>query len=164
MDEISESAMLLCYKHHDTENQREKNYSLKEKIIIAYAKLIVLETHENGYVEPYLIKLMQTKQSVVLICAKIQAEEADFDEITEHALQRRLAAEQSYYAADSERNQEIYTLNFELNNINNELRYYEQRAANRKAAINAAKEQAETQNFELDRRHNLPTLYDKKGR
>ncbi|KAA6365798.1 MAG: hypothetical protein EZS28_038674, partial [Streblomastix strix] len=72
----------------------EKNYSLKEKNRIAYAKLIVLVTHENGYVEPYLIKLMQTKQTVVLMLVKIQAEEADFDEITERALQRRLAAEQ----------------------------------------------------------------------
>ncbi|KAA6402690.1 MAG: hypothetical protein EZS28_001791 [Streblomastix strix] len=107
---------------------------------------------------------MQTKQSVVLVLVKIQAEEADFDEITERALQRRLAAEQSYYSAYSKMNQEIYTLNSELDDINNELRCYEQRAANRKAAIKAAKEQAETQNFELDRRRNLPTLYDKKGR
>ncbi|KAA6398264.1 MAG: hypothetical protein EZS28_006215 [Streblomastix strix] len=64
----------------------------------------------------------------------------------------------------SKMNQEIYTLNSELDDINNELRYYEQRVADRKAAIKAAKEQTETQNFELDRRINLPTLYDKKGR
>ncbi|KAA6401243.1 MAG: hypothetical protein EZS28_003225 [Streblomastix strix] len=36
----------------------------------------------------------------------------------------------------------------------------EQRAADR----NAAKEQADAQNFELDRRCNLPTLYDKNTR
>ncbi|KAA6384722.1 MAG: hypothetical protein EZS28_019751 [Streblomastix strix] len=41
-----------------------------------------------------------------------------------------------------------------------EQRYYEQRAADRKTA----KEQAENQNFELDRRCNLPTLYDKNSR
>ncbi|KAA6354288.1 MAG: hypothetical protein EZS28_050185 [Streblomastix strix] len=107
---------------------------------------------------------MQTKQSVVLMLVKIQAEDADFDEITERALQRRFAAEQSYYSAYSKMNQEIYSLNSEHDDINNELRYYEQRAANRNAAHKAAMEQAETQNFELDRRRNLPTLYDKKGR
>ncbi|KAA6355749.1 MAG: hypothetical protein EZS28_048724 [Streblomastix strix] len=107
---------------------------------------------------------MSVKQSVALMLVKIQAEEADFDEITERALQRRLAAEQSYYSAYSKMNQEIYTLNSELDDINNELRYFEQRVADRKAAIKAAKEQTETQNFELDRRRNLPTLYDKKGR
>ncbi|KAA6388114.1 MAG: hypothetical protein EZS28_016361 [Streblomastix strix] len=106
---------------------------------------------------------MQTKQSVVLMLVKIQAKEADFDKITERALQRRLAVEQNYYSAYSKMNREIYTLNSELDDINNELRYYEQRAANRKAAIKVAKEQAETQNFELDRKRNLSTLYNKKG-
>ncbi|KAA6357541.1 MAG: hypothetical protein EZS28_046932 [Streblomastix strix] len=73
--------------------KRLRSNSLKEKNRIAYAKLIVLETHENGYVEPHLIKVMQTRQSVVLMLVKIQAEDADFDEITERALQSRLAAE-----------------------------------------------------------------------
>ncbi|KAA6356898.1 MAG: hypothetical protein EZS28_047574, partial [Streblomastix strix] len=68
--------------------------------------------------------------------AKIQDEEADFEEITEHTLQRRLAAEQR------------------LDSL----------LINRQATIKAAKEQAKTQNFELDRRRNLPTLYDKNDR
>ncbi|KAA6402983.1 MAG: hypothetical protein EZS28_001488 [Streblomastix strix] len=62
--------------------------------------------------------------------------------------------------AQTLRNQEISTFRSELDDIIDELRYYEQSAADR----NAAKEQADTQNFELDRRCNIPTLYDKNGR
>ncbi|KAA6360734.1 MAG: hypothetical protein EZS28_043739 [Streblomastix strix] len=90
--------------------------------------------YEAGRVEPHRIKLTQAKQSEALIIAKIQAEEADFH------LNR----------AESERNQEIFTLHSELEDINDELRYYEQRAVDRKDAIKGANEQVENYSFELD--------------
>ncbi|KAA6397086.1 MAG: hypothetical protein EZS28_007387 [Streblomastix strix] len=95
---------------------------------------IDLSKYEAGRVEHHRMKLTQAKQSVTLIIAKIQAEEADFH------LNR----------AESERNQEIFTLHSELEGINNELRYYEQRAVDRKYGINGANEQVENYSFELD--------------
>ncbi|KAA6372012.1 MAG: hypothetical protein EZS28_032461, partial [Streblomastix strix] len=134
---VIESSRILETHKLDVEKEREKNYSLKEKIRITNAKLVELEAsinidiskYEAGRVEPHRIKLMQAKQSIALMRAKIQAEEADYDDVTERAQQRRLTTEQ--------------------------------RAADRNAAVKAAKEQAETQKFKLDRRRNLPTLYDK---
>ncbi|KAA6381432.1 MAG: hypothetical protein EZS28_023041 [Streblomastix strix] len=109
-----------------------------------------LSKYEAGRVEHHRMKLTQAKQSVALIITKIQAEEADFEEITERAQQHRLSLEQIFYVAESERNQEIFTLHSELEDINDELRYYEQRAVDRKDAIKGANEQVENYSFELD--------------
>ncbi|KAA6387218.1 MAG: hypothetical protein EZS28_017253 [Streblomastix strix] len=110
---------------------------------------------EDCRVRPHWILLMSVKQSVALILVKIQDEEASLEEITKICI----ISLSSYYLTDSGRNYEISNLHSELDNINDELKYYEQRAADRNAAIKAAKEEVETWNFELDLRRNLPTLY-----